>query len=190
MSRGSKIFLGVIAGLLVLCVCSAGAAAVIAGRFARLVSQSVVTDPAKTAAVAEGIADYKLPAGYRDQYAMNFFGFSIVGANRADGHIILMGLPAGLALDAAQLEAQAKKATENQTQDGDLNLHPVGTQTAVIRDQQVTLSISEGSNGSNQPYRQLAGVFQGRNGPAFLIFTEPIKTWNQAEVDSFLASIK
>jgi hypothetical protein len=59
-----------------------------------------------------------------------------------------------------------------------------------IRGQQTSLVISEGVNSSDQPYRQATATFQGKNGPALLVITEPTERWDMARVEQFIVSMK
>ena len=58
-----------------------------------------------------------------------------------------------------------------------------------LRGQEVTLIVSEGVNSENVSYRQISVAFEGKGGPALLLFSESVEAWDQAAVDEFLASI-
>jgi hypothetical protein len=59
-----------------------------------------------------------------------------------------------------------------------------------LRGQEVTLIVSEGVNSENVSYRQITAAFEGKSGPALLMFSETVEDWDQAAVDEFLASIR
>ena len=105
MTRNTKIVLGIVAGLLLLCLCGGGATFFLLGAAGRMIARNVVTDPADVAAIADGIAEYQLPAGWREQYGMRFLGFSLVAYAPADsrGHIMLMQFPTSVGLDQATM---------------------------------------------------------------------------------------
>ena len=73
MSRNNKIILAIVAVLLGLCMCVCIAGVLLAGSAGWLIQTAVVTDPAKVAPLAAGIADYDPPPGYQ-QAGVNFLG--------------------------------------------------------------------------------------------------------------------
>ncbi len=193
MKRYQKIILATLTGLLVLSVVLGGIIVLSAGTMGILLAHSVVTQPARVAAVAERIADYQLPEGYREQYALHFMGFSLVAYTPGDshGHIMLFQAPVALALDDCNVEEELYRATRQERYTmGRTEFRAVAYRKAYIRGQQVILSISEGVGSEHQPYRQVRGVFQGKGGPAVLVVTEPVNTWDQAAVEAFIASIQ
>ena len=65
----------------------------------------------------------------------------------------------------------------------------IETRSVWVRGQETTLVISDCINSEGISYRQAAVAFQGNGGPALLVFSEPIETWDQAILDAFIASI-
>jgi hypothetical protein len=190
MSRNTKIILGGVAGVLLL-VCLVGC---VAGFFLwRSLSQVIVTDPDKVAAITGEIVEYKLPPGYNDQLGVKIAGFSVAVFNHSDGHshIILGQFPADAELSQEEMEKQLKEAIRYQEtgKGGEPGMKIVGQTRVTIRDQETTLTISEGTSSDGQSYRQVSGVFQGKGGPAMVMIMGPIDEWNQAGVDAFIASI-
>jgi hypothetical protein len=61
---------------------------------------------------------------------------------------------------------------------------------ATIRGQETTLVVSEGMNHDSQPFRQITAIFPGDGGQAMVVFERPADQWDQAEVDTFIASIR
>jgi hypothetical protein len=191
MSNRSKVFRGIAVGLVILALLS-GLGLVIVLRVAgNMVSQSVATDPAKLAGVAQRIAEYRVPAGYEEHFAFEMVGFALVElqADQQQGHIYLIRLP--------RYARAARMAVENSVHDatyryeeGGLELRPVGERQVTIRGQEVVLTTSEGTNSRQEPYRQIMGVFEGSDGPVLLIAIGPINGWDDEAIDEFITSIR
>lgn len=194
MSRNTKIVLIVAGALVLLCLCASGAflafGAWTAGQAEKVIGQSFTSEPAEVNAIAGTIADFELPPGYEPDYGMQVLSFALVGYAPGDtrGHIMLIQFPSGTNLDRAAMERQLRQATTGQNYTWlDETMQVVEQETATIRGQQVTLSVSEGETGS---YRQVSSVFQGKGGPALLLIAAPTDAWDQAEVDAFIASMR
>lgn len=193
MSRNTKIVLGVIAGLLVLiCVCSCAGIFLFMQSAGRFLERSAVTDPGQVAAVASSITGYELPPGYSERLAMNLFGFSVVvfTDQTEQMFIMLMQFPEFAGLDQAEMERQLRQAVQGQAGAGDFQVEKVEQTTMIIRDQQVPVTISEGTDADGRNVRQVSGLFRGRSGPTLLMIFGPVQSWDQAAVESFLASLE
>lgn len=59
----------------------------------------------------------------------------------------------------------------------------------IVRGQEKALVMSEGINSEGKSYRQVTVAFQGKGGPALLVLSEPVESWNQGSLDAFIASI-
>lgn len=194
MSRNAKIGLGVAGGVILLCLCGCVLSVVFFQMAGRFFEQALVMDPAEAAEIGGSIADYDLPPGYSEQFGMDFFGFSLVaimsGQQPEDGIIMMMQFPQFANMDQAEMERQMQDAVQQQMDTRDMQLEPVDQVTKVIRDQEVTLTISEGTDSEGNDIRQLTGVFQGKGGPTVLMILGSIQTWDQAAIDSFIDSIR
>ena len=196
MSKGVKIALVVVVVLLVLC-CMGGLGFYFITQ--RVVSQAVIDDPAKAGTLGHEIVDYNLPDGYRELGGMNALVFKMVfigptSTNRDSMFIVLMQIPTGANMDQEEMQRQMTQAMQQQGQGRNIRAHVVGTQTATIKGQPVTLTVSEGEvtegNEAGTLFRQVIGVFPGKAGTAMLMAMGKKDTWDQATLDSFLASIK
>ncbi len=196
MSKGVKIALVVVAILLVLC-CLGGLGFYFISQ--RVVSQAITDDPTKAATLGHEIVDYNLPDGYRELGGMNALVFKMVfigsASKTSDSRfIVLMQIPAGTNMDQAEMQRQITQAMQQQGQGRNMQTHVVGTQTATIKGQPVTLTISEGTvtegSDAGTVFRQVIGVFPGKDGTAMLMAMGQKDTWDQATLDNFLASIR
>jgi hypothetical protein len=197
MSRATKIVLGIIAGLLVVCLC-VGVVAAISLRSAGSLLQnmgSMTEDPQKVAQIAGNISDYKLPAGYSEQFGMSFFGFDMVAFGPAKSAknqqvMMLMQFPKSLNINQADMEKQLQQSLERRTGQQEINLKVVAQDKATIRDQAVTLTVREGADKDGRTMRQESGVFQGKNGPTLLMIMGDKTAWDTQRVNAFIASLR
>ncbi len=196
MSRGVKIALVIVVIVLGLC-CIGGAGFYFITQ--RAVSQAITDDPAKAATLGHEIVGYSLPDGYRELGGMNALGFKMVfigsAANTSGSmFVVLMQIPAGANVTEEEMQQQMTQAMQQQGMGRNMQTHVVGTQTATIKGQPVTLTISEGTvtegNDAGTVFRQVVGVFPGNGGTAMLMAMGKKDTWDQATLDGFLASIK
>jgi hypothetical protein len=192
MSRGLKIVLVVVAIALFLC-CVAGLGITLLGT--RLVGQAFITNPDRVQAVGREIADYDVPSGYQQMFAMNMMGIKMVAIGPAASTsdfmmIMLMQLPAGMGVSRAEMERQIEQALARQTGLGSADMTSVGQEEAVIKGETVTMAVREGTTESGEHLRQISGLFEGRGGPAMLMVVGEVSTWDQAMVDQFMASIR
>jgi len=148
-------------------------------------------DPAKVSAAASQIADFDLPDGYQEEYALDLAGITLVAYNPGDGrsHLTLAQGPKGLEIDQNSIENMLSQADPSR-KEKTTGLTLIETRPVSIRGQQTTLMIQEGTNHEGKTYRQLTVAFQGKSGPALLIFEEPISRWNSATVDSLIESMR
>ncbi len=195
MSRNTKIVLGIIGGLFILCIC-AGVVAFLALRSAGPLVERAMTvteKPEEVTDIAQGIVDYTLPAGYSEQFGMSFFGFDVAAfgsAGPAKQMIMLMQFPESAGLSQAEMEQQMQQATERQMGRRNYQLPVVGETTTTIRDQRITLTIREGTDSDGTAIRQVSGVFQGKSGIVMLMIMGNRQNWDQEAVDAFIASLR
>jgi hypothetical protein len=93
-----------------------------------------------------------------------------------------------------EMQRQITQAMQQQGQGRNVQTHVVGTQTATVKGQPVTLTVSEGTvaegSEAGTVFRQVIGVFPGKAGTAMLMVMGKKDTWDEATLDNFLASIR
>lgn len=147
-----------------------------------------ITDSNHVNDLAQHIADFDLPAGYQPDYAVEMLGYTVVAYRGADeyAHLSLLQAPPGVIPDDAALEGyipddRAKTRWNEPTL--------VRTEQRTIRDQVATLTVSDRTNSEGRRYRSLNLVFQGREGTALLVINQPVSTWDENLIETFIASI-
>ncbi len=194
MSRNAKIIIGIIAGLVVLCLCVSvlGFFALRSAGSLMLQAMDLSEEPQEVANIAQGIVEYELPAGYSEQFGMSFFGFDVAAfgtGNSNDPIIMLMQFPQETGLSQAEMEQQMRQAVQGQLGQQYSEMPVVDQQTIIVRDQEVTLTVREGTGEDGTTIRQLTGVFQGKDGVVMLMIVGNQQNWDQGAIDTFLNSL-
>ncbi len=138
--------------------------------------------------LAQHIANFDLPAGYRPDYAVEMLGYTVVAYQGEDeySHLSLLQAPSGVIPDDAALDGYIPD-DRAKTRWNEATL--VRTEQRTICDQAATLTVSERTNSEGRRYRSLNLVFQGREGTALLVINQPISMWNDDQIEAFIASI-
>ncbi len=192
MSRNTKIVLVVASTLLISCCLLAIAAVLL---LPQLFSNAITQDPQKARQIGRQIADYTLPPDYREEFGMDVFTTKMVAITRSDerGPLFMLMQFSTAGLNREQMEQQVRQSFQNQFQRGTCALTAVGTQTATIKGETVTLTISEGNctrGGNTVPVRQALGFFRGKGGTAIVMVYASKAEWDKAAIDRFFQSIQ
>ncbi len=149
----------------------------------------IVTETAEIEKIGAEIASYEVPVGYYLSYGVSVAGYQAIGIDAKDSrHILLAQAPEGTEINLSEVKSQVNFNNKNHGNDK-RELRVVGHTEAVIDGQTVTLTIGEGINSDNLPYREIYWLFEGRNGPAGVLISSPTSIWDQTMIDRFLASI-
>lgn len=191
MSRGVKIFLGVVVGLSILCCLGFVITTYIAGR---AVQSAVISDPAEAAKVGQSIITYEVPAGFQEQGGMDLAGVKMVFIGEDDSNgdmaIMLMQFPSSMASDPEAMRTQMEQALSQQTGQQNAQLSQVGTQDISINDQTTTLYTYEGKGDNGEDVRQITAVFNTKdNNTGMLMIIGNQANWNEDLINGFINSL-
>jgi hypothetical protein len=190
MTRNQKIFIGVGAGIVVLCL---GACAVVLLFFRGLgnaITNSANKSPAEVQAAANNIAVFDLPAGYAAAEGMEILGITVAvfKSSSSDVFIMLMEMPTAADLSDANF-SQMQLVFDRQFGSQGYQMHVVQTKDVTVRGKPGKIFISEGTaNGKN--IRQVTVFFHGNHGMAAFFITGPISQWDTAAYDQMIRSIR
>jgi hypothetical protein len=191
MSRGLRTAL-ILAAIVLFCCCVAGLGGTLLGT--RVFGRALITNPDRVQAVGREIADYDVPSGYQELFAMNMLGVKIVAIGPAAPAdfmmIMLMQLPSGLEVSQSEMERQIEQALARQTGLARADMTKVGEEEALIKGEPVTLIVREGVTDDGEQMRQVTGLFEGKDGPALLMVAGEVDAWDTEMVDRFIASIR
>lgn len=138
---------------------------------------------------ASKIADFDQPADFVPQFTATMSGYTVAAYQGPSGPSHLFFIQSEKEADGSELQ---KMLTQLAPGASDPNTHMtvIENRTATVRGQEVNVVISEGVNSENVPYRQVTVGFQGKGGPAMLVFSDSVERWDQETVDAFLQSIR
>jgi hypothetical protein len=179
--------------IVLFCCCVAGLGATLLGT--RLAGRAFITNPDRVQAVGSQIADYDVPPGYGELFAMNMMGIKVVAIGPSSVPsdfmmIMLMQFPPGMDVGQGEMERQVERALARQAGLGNAEMTSVGREEATIKGELVKLTVREGTTDRGEQVRQVTGLFEGEEGPAILMISGDLSTWDQAMVDAFIASIR
>lgn len=200
MSKGTKVALGIVGGLLILCSVLGIGGFLLLKTFGEQVGGNLITDdPKEVAAEARSIVDYRLPPGYEEQGLMNiiFYRMLMLGpktgieTNNSRPMIIVVEFGDEFGGLDETTQDQMQQSMENAAQQGDVSLQLVSSQEWIMRDQSVIVSEFTGKDGQGNAVRQvITSPFEGKNGILMIMIMGTEDGWSAAEVDSFLRSIR
>ena len=145
-------------------------------------------DSEHIAELAANIADFEVPEGYASEFSAEMAGYTLATYKGTSG-------PSHLYLIQSEKEADGKELENMLTQlapgssDPNTRMTVIENRPVTVREQEVTLIISDGVNHEGNTYRQATVAFQGKGGPALLVLSEPMDRWNNEMIDALLASI-
>lgn len=192
MSRGLRTAL-ILLAIALFCCCVTGLGVTWLGT--RLAGHAFITNPARVQAVGSQIADYDVPSGYTEMFAMDMMGVKLVAIGPSSVPadfmmVMLMEFPPGMGVSQGEMERQVEQALARQTGLANADMTSVGQEETTIRGEPVTLTVREGVTDRGETLRQVTGLFEGKGGPAILMISGDVAAWDQAVVDDFIASIR
>lgn len=175
-------------GLLVLCLgLGIGGFIYISSR----ASNAISTDRATIELVAGEIAGYRLPAGYEPIMSidLNTLKMAIFGHDSNNSMISLMALPANAS--EGDVESAIAQVVETQTKSSisAVNWTKSETKIVTVSHQSYSVKISEGTDSQGNAMRRITGVLPAQDRSVGLYVMGATKTWDQAALDGFLASL-
>jgi hypothetical protein len=139
--------------------------------------------------LASKIADFDLPEGYAPEFSAEMLGYTLAAYKGASGPSHLYFIQSENEADGKELERMLTQLAPGAS-DPNTRLTVIENRTMTIRGQEVAMILSEGTNSENVAYRQVTVGFQGKGGPAMLVFSESLDLWDQETLDAFLQSIQ
>ena len=149
----------------------------------------VQTADDQIANAAAKIAEFDLPVGYSPEISASLEGYTLVSYNPGDGHSHLYLIQSEKEADGEELASMLEQIAPG-SYDPQTRMTVIETRPVTVREQEAILVISEGVTSEGETYRQVTVAFQGKGGPALLMLSEPVTSWNQETVDAFIASIQ
>lgn len=188
MSRELKIILGMSMGAVIIFASAVGAYLAVR-RLPEFIAnqygyndESMSEDPARVEAAAALIARFDPPAGFEPKFMTDLYGTTIVAYERdGDSVIMLMQASDVWGSDPEALQQSMLEETGDE-------LKVVEQHTVSILGEPAVLTLYE-TSGPGEIQRALYTTFKNRSGMVLLSIYAPVHAWNQAEIDTFIASI-
>jgi hypothetical protein len=191
MEKKTKIILGVIGGLILLCLCVC-----IGGRlaFKSAVNFMAVEDPEKVAEMADEMLSYNLPQGYEEKAIMNFVFMKMLMIDKpGDSNapiIVIAEMMEGVDTNDPLVQVQMQNRMEEMMVGREIQIDSSEEQVMMIAGQETTVINYHGTYPEGQTYNQLMTSFQTSRGFYLLIIAGEVSGWNQTEIEQFLESIR
>lgn len=195
MSKNTKIVIGIIVGILLICCIGAGIAATILPRMAgNFAEEMFIEDPEQAAEIASSMLDYTLPAGFEEEFGMSFFGIKTVFISSTTDFttmIMLMQFPETMAQDEEQMRQQFEQAFANQRNTQNYEVEFVSSETKTINGEPATLSFYDGVDQNGNDIRQAIGVFETKDGGiGMMMVVAESDNWEESGMERFLDSLR
>lgn len=178
------------------CLCAVGVAVLVFMRIGQQFREGMKTDPESASKAAHAIAEYELPEGYEEKFAMDFLVYSMVmmGPESAvtpssSARPMIMLAQFQVATNQQQMEEQMRRSFEQQSGRRGLKMEIVDVEKMTIRGKEVDVTTFEGTDDNGFVMRQVIATFPGKDGTAFLMIMGPAQTWDKEEIDQFIESI-
>ena len=193
MSKQTKIIIGVVAGISVLCLisCVVGFLVLrnVGSQVVSQVEESTNTDPDAVNTDAASMAEFTLPPGYNPETSTNLLGFKMaMYTNPENNHFLSLIQMPGQSEISEESIRQMREGMERRSSRGLQNLQTVEQRELTIRGKPAQLIIQEGTN-DGTPVRQMLVVFQGKGGLTMLMVMGAANTWDQAAYNNLVTSI-
>lgn len=150
---------------------------------------TLVTDPQQIASQAAEIVLFNLPDGCSAEYAARLNERSLVSYQCAEMNAHLYLVQSAQAADSERLNEIMEDLIPGKS-DVNARLSVVETRTVRVNGQEATLALSDGVNSERAAYRQALVQFEGRGGPALLVYSTPLSMWDIGTVEALIASIR
>lgn len=149
----------------------------------------VDTDPERVAATAGAITELDLPSGFSAELSAGVGAITLVAYTPGDAHSHLYLVQSTDPADSETLARALANAVPGDF-DPERRLTVIETRTVTVRGGTSTLVVSEGENGDGQPYRQAVVPFAGKGGPALLVFSTLVASWDDETVSELITSLR
>jgi hypothetical protein len=197
MDKTTKTVLIIIGSIILICAC--GASLLFATglwsytRFVNWADTSTSEDPQEVVRIGSEIADFDVPEGFGSPYGMHFGEITSVGyaSQSRNTHILLTQFPEGTSVNVEEmLKLISQYSTDSNNHWYDAQTTLIEEKPVMVRGQETTLSISEGTSSEGGTYRSAVATFEGRGGPSILMIAGPVGEWDMEMVEQFIASMR
>ena len=147
------------------------------------------SDAEKVLDVTEQIVDFPLPVGYKPEFTANYKGYNFVSYQPGMDNSHLYFLQSTDIADEENLEnildVLVPGASEKDSRQEVLENLPI-----TFRGQDTTLIHTKGTNSDGKEYQQILIGFDGKEGPALMVYSALSSDWNMEELICLLETVQ
>ena len=190
MTKQTKIIIGIVAGILVLCMITCVAGILLFRTAGSRLVETVDQEPVEVESTAGEIVDFEVPPGFEPQSSMDLFGvkMAMYTNNSNDHFMVMMQMPTNADDNIVE---QMRTAVERNTGRNFVNMRTIEQRELTVRGQPASLVIQEGTDQeNNRAFRQFLLAFEGQNGTAMIAVFGPVETWDQDVYERMIESIR
>ena len=196
MSKTTKIVLGIVGIVVVLCLCLTSVG-VVAGVWG--ISRTVTLNPQKVQAAADEIMSYDMPPGYHNLFVMNLGimkVLSITAISKSPGMptppmIGITQVVMNAQLDPVRMRQVLLDSVNRNMRKNNVTLKLVKQEIIDLRGAPTEVFTFEGINDQGIQYRAVGtAYFPARNGVASVLISGETAAWDEQAMDNFIRSIR
>jgi hypothetical protein len=147
------------------------------------------SDAEKVLDVTEQIVDFPLPVGYKPEFTANYQGYNFVSyqPGKEDGHLYFLQSTDEADEENLQkiLDVLVPGASDKESRQEVLDNLPI-----TFRGQETTMIHTKGTNSDGREYQQILIGFEGKGGPALLVYSALSTDWDMETIESLLGTIE
>ena len=147
------------------------------------------SDADKVLDVTAQIVDFPLPVGYKPEFTANYKGYNFVSYKPDQKNSHLYFLQSTDDADEENLQKMlallVPGASDKESRQEVLDNLPV-----TFRGQETTMIHAKGVNSDGNEYQQILIGFDGKGGPALIVYSNLSVNWDMEEVHSLLATVQ
>ncbi|MBE0687762.1 MAG: hypothetical protein IH585_17350, partial [Anaerolineaceae bacterium] len=147
------------------------------------------TDAEKVLDVTAQIVDFPLPVGFKPELTANYKGYNFVSykPGAKDSHLYFVQSTDAADKEHLQniLDVLVPGASDKESRQEVLENLPI-----TFRSQETTMIHSKGTNSDRNEYQQILIGFEGKGGPALMVYSALSPDWDMGEVYSLLETVQ
>lgn len=147
------------------------------------------TDAEKVLDVTAQIVDFPLPVGYQPELTANYKGYNFVSYQPVELYSHLYFVQSTNPADEENLQnildVLIPGASDKESRQEVLENLPI-----TFRGQETTMIHTKGTNSDGKEYQQILIGFEGKGGPALVVYSSLSADWDMEEVFSLLETVQ
>ncbi|HSM26036.1 MAG TPA: hypothetical protein VK856_14325 [Anaerolineaceae bacterium] len=147
------------------------------------------SDAEKVLDVTEQIVDFPLPVGDKPEFTANYQGYNFVSykPDQKNSHLYFLQSTDDADEENLQKMLAVLVPGAGDTESGQEVLDNI---PVTFRGQETTMIHAKGVNSDGNEYQQILIGFDGKGGPALIVYSNLSVNWDMEEVYSLLATVK